>query len=246
MRAYQADFYNLSERVRDRDSRLRQADKIRYVLTNLTHYPLSIARCLDLGCASGVITAALSPLVASIVGLDYDAVALQHVEREGELNMAFVRGDGLHLPYPDSTFDLIICTQVYEHVPDDRHLVPEMQRVLKPGGIVFFSGPNWLFPIEPHYFLPFLHWLPSPLADRYLHLFYKSSHYYERSRTLWGLRRLLAQFTICDVTIEVLRYRERMMQIGLSRFVPRWIWQILLPFYPNFNWILIKPERLST
>ncbi len=63
-------------------------------------------------------------------------------------------------PLEDESCDLVICAQVYEHVPDDRRLAEEVYRVLKPGGVVFFSGPNWLFPIEGHYHLPFLHWLP--------------------------------------------------------------------------------------
>ncbi|HDO52685.1 MAG TPA: hypothetical protein ENH05_08115 [Rhizobiales bacterium] len=34
------------------------------------------------------------------------------------------------------------------------------------GGIAYFAGPNLLFPIEPHVFWPFVHWLPRGLAVR--------------------------------------------------------------------------------
>jgi SAM-dependent methyltransferase len=43
--------------------------------------------------------------------------------------------DVTSLPFPDATFDVIICSHVLEHVPDDRRAMRELHRVLKPGGI---------------------------------------------------------------------------------------------------------------
>lgn len=245
-KTYQAGFYNLCSRARDRESRLRQADKIAYVLTALGSCPLSSATCLDVGCSSGIITTAIASLFARTIGLDYDDTALKHIDRSGPDVPNFLRGDAMCLPVADGSIDVIICAQVYEHVPDDESLVAEMFRVLKPGGIVFFSGPNKLFPIEPHYFLPFLHWLPGRLADGYLRVLGRGNHYYERSRTLWGLRRLTAQFVVRDVSIDVLR-NVRLAASGFRakvlRRVPSSAWQMLLPVFPNYNWILVKPDE---
>lgn len=216
-------------------------------MTDLASYPLSTAICLDLGCSSGVITTALSRLFARTIGLDYDQLALKNIDAAAFRSASFLRGDAMSLPLADRSIDAIICAQVYEHVPDDQALVAEIYRVLKPGGIVFFSGPNKLYPIEPHYFLPFLHWLPEKLADGYLRLLGKGDHYYERSRTLWGLQKLWAQFTICDVTVQVLKWKTR--QTGspassqsLGR-LPDWVWRLLLPVFPNYNWILYKLDE---
>jgi ubiquinone/menaquinone biosynthesis C-methylase UbiE len=38
------------------------------------------------------------------------------------------------IPVPDSTYDLVLCTQVMEHVPDPLGVLREFHRVLKPGG----------------------------------------------------------------------------------------------------------------
>lgn len=246
MRGYQTGFYDLSAPVRDRESRLRQAAKIIHVLTAQPDIDLKAAHCLDLGCASGVITSQLAPLVSSMVGLDYDEIALRHTNTpsHNQPSPAFIRGDAMQLPFPAATFNLVICAQVYEHVPDSSHLAAELCRVLVPGGLVFFSGPNWLFPVEPHYGLPFLHWLPSSLAGRYLRLFRMGTHYYERSGTWWGLQRLLSCFTIRDLTIDVMRYRLRRSNSVFARLalqVPDIFWSLLLPLFPNFNWILYKP-----
>ena len=233
--------------MRDRTGRLRQAEKIADILTRLSlhPFPLSSAICLDVGCSSGTITAALAPLFATTVGLDYDESALQYVERSNPAAPCFLRGDAMRLPLADSSVEVIICAQVYEHVPDDTWLVAEIHRALKPGGMVFFSGPNKLFPIELHYSLPFVHWLPSRLAGKYMRIFGRGNHYYERSRTLWGLRRLLAQFTVHDVTVDVLVRKARLaapsIQATVLNSVPVCVWKLLLPIFPNYNWILYKP-----
>jgi 2-polyprenyl-3-methyl-5-hydroxy-6-metoxy-1,4-benzoquinol methylase len=151
----------------------------------------------------------------------------------------------MYLPLGDNAVDVIICAQVYEHVPNAEMMIKEMDRVLVPDGMIFFSGPNWLFPIEPHYFLPFLHWLPEWLADRYLQLAGKGNHYYERLYHLWELRKLMGCFAIHDITVEVMQHsylgKTRVLR-RIVEVVPKRVWKALLPFFPNYNWILYKPS----
>jgi SAM-dependent methyltransferase len=243
---YQRGFYNLSKRVRDPRSRQRQADKIIYVFTKLVSTQLSSSTCLDLGCSAGMITNAIAPLFARTFGIDYDEIALRHISHDGNVRSSFIRADAMNIPMDSASIDVIICAQVYEHVPDDTEMVYEIFRVLKAGGIVFFSGPNKLYPIEPHYSLPFLHWFPPNIADGYLRLLGWGNQYSEQSRTLWGLRRLLSDFNIYDVTVQVLIYRIN--QSGhqrLAKFlenIPGVVWKLVTPFFPNFNWILYKVE----
>ncbi len=45
-----------------------------------------------------------------------------------------VRGDANTLPFRDATFDAVVCAEVLEHVGDPRHVIAEVERVLKPGG----------------------------------------------------------------------------------------------------------------
>jgi SAM-dependent methyltransferase len=47
---------------------------------------------------------------------------------------AMVQMDITDIQFPDNTFDVIYCSHVLEHVPDDRRAMREFQRVLKPGG----------------------------------------------------------------------------------------------------------------
>ena len=243
-RGYQRGFYSRSERLRNSASRRRKADKIIQALTRHAHHALSSCVCVDIGCSSGTIASAIAPLFRQALGLDYDELALRAIHPAACAKVQFIRADAICLPFGDNTVDVVICAQVYEHVPDDELLFKEIYRVLTPGGVVFFSGPNWLFPIEPHHFLPFLHWLPGRLADAYLRLAGHGHHYYERSRHLWGLRRLMHRFVIRDITLEVLEDFYLPEMAGLKwivRNTPMLVWRLLLPLFPNFNWILYKP-----
>ena len=50
--------------------------------------------------------------------------------------------DGLNLPFPHKTFDLVYADYVMEHVKEPAKLLTEVYRVLKPGGSFFFRTPN--------------------------------------------------------------------------------------------------------
>lgn len=46
------------------------------------------------------------------------------------------------LPFPDAQFDFVICTQVFEYLPDPGLAVAEIRRVLRKGGVLFLSAPS--------------------------------------------------------------------------------------------------------
>jgi SAM-dependent methyltransferase len=72
------------------------------------------------------------PLIAERVR-QYVAVDL------AESPLVTVRANACTLPFPESSFDLVFCTQVLEYVPEPSQAVREIYRVLKPGGIALFS-----------------------------------------------------------------------------------------------------------
>ncbi|HSU36144.1 MAG TPA: class I SAM-dependent methyltransferase [Propionibacteriaceae bacterium] len=45
------------------------------------------------------------------------------------------------IPVPDATYDLVLCTQVMEHMPEPLAVLRELHRVLKPGGKTYLSAP---------------------------------------------------------------------------------------------------------
>ena len=71
------------------------------------------------------------------------------------------------LPMPDCTYDLVLCTQVLEHVPDPSAVVLELARVLKPGGELWLSAPLYYPEHEqPYDFYRYTQFAWQFLADK--------------------------------------------------------------------------------
>jgi SAM-dependent methyltransferase len=62
------------------------------------------------------------------------ATGADHVTGDIDAALASERIDITAIPYPEASFDLVICSHVLEHVPDDRTAIAEIRRVLRPGG----------------------------------------------------------------------------------------------------------------
>jgi SAM-dependent methyltransferase len=109
-------------------------------------------RVLDLGCGEGRhVIAAQTLQGADAVGVDLFLKDLQTArERHAEFAaahpspglFALVAGDAMRLPFPDHSFDAVICSEVLEHVPGWRGAITEIARVLRPGGRLCVSVPR--------------------------------------------------------------------------------------------------------
>lgn len=123
---------------------------------------------LDIGCGSGGIAASLAPFADKVIGVDPESWERWNAYRECNPNLEFHIGGYRDLTklLGNESCDVVICNQVYEHVDDPLALLQAIYAILKPKGICYFAGPNLLWPIEPHVFWPFVHWLPRAFAQR--------------------------------------------------------------------------------
>lgn len=122
---------------------------------------------LDMGCGSGGIAYGLAPHVQNIVGVDPEPWPAwrELAARTSNLSFRVARCDNATPPADPASIDVVVCNQVYEHVADPSQLIRNIATILKPGGCCYFAGPNLLWPIEPHVFWPFVHWLPRNFAQ---------------------------------------------------------------------------------
>jgi SAM-dependent methyltransferase len=108
------------------------------------------ARVLDIGCGTGCYSRPFARLTqASVIGLDVTVSLLGRARRASPDNLHFTAGDAGELPFPAESFDAVVGNAVLHHLPLER-AVPELIRVLKPGGRFCFAEPNLL---NPHVFL---------------------------------------------------------------------------------------------
>lgn len=52
-------------------------------------------------------------------------------------------GDALALPYDDASFDVVLMSEILEHIPDDEAAIAEMVRILRPGGLAAVTVPRF-------------------------------------------------------------------------------------------------------
>jgi SAM-dependent methyltransferase len=183
----------------------RRAEYIRRAI--LAYRPATV---LDAGCGRGFYLRLLHELpgIREIYGVDtnetYLRAAAQHVRSE---RVGLARADITDLPFPDGRFDLVICSEVLEHVRDDDRALEELARVIRPGGHLVITVPHRTFPLawDPlNWFLmrvwgthvPARHWwLAGIWAD------------HERLYNVRELRRLagLWRFEVVDLRLAVRR-----------------------------------------
>ena len=108
---------------------------------------------LDVGCGEGRHIFGIMqdyPLMKCI-GLDMDKESLEKAEEGYEYfksiskaGAQFLKGSAYSLPFPDESIDLIVCSEVLEHLHEYNDAVKEIHRVLKPGGKFYASVPaSW-------------------------------------------------------------------------------------------------------
>lgn len=113
------------------------------------------ARVLDVGCGDGRHIAAAAARGCRAVGVDYDPGELAKARsRAGSLRIDLIAADATRLPFRDTAFDAVICTETLEHLPDDRGAIAEIARVLRPGGLLHGAVPS--------HFTETLYWALSP------------------------------------------------------------------------------------
>ena len=104
-------------------------------------------RVVDLGCRQGVVSLALREGSEGMwVFADVDPRPLGEARKVLGDRVVLV---GESLPFPDGSFDVVLCLDLLEHVADDRLLIAEVARILKPSGRAYLSTPRsggFLFP----------------------------------------------------------------------------------------------------
>jgi len=73
--------------------------------------------------------------------LNYEAADFEQVEKRYE--KPTYSCDLASIPVEDNRFDAVVFTQVMEHLPDPLAVLKELNRVLKPGGTLFYTAPLW-------------------------------------------------------------------------------------------------------
>lgn len=101
---------------------------------------------LDVGCGGGILAESMAALGARVTGIDAGKAPLEvaklHLLESGhEVEYQHIMVEDLAAQQPES-FDVVTCMEMLEHVPDPGSVISSCARLLKPGGVAFFSTIN--------------------------------------------------------------------------------------------------------
>jgi SAM-dependent methyltransferase len=144
----QADLF--AARYTSRDGQARFRDCFNYSRAHLDRFldrylPAAGngARILDVGCGTGHHLADLRARGYAAAGIDGSADMLEHargLNPGADIRLADVDA----LPFPDASFDYVLCVEVLRYLPEPTACIREMARVLRPGGVALVTAsPLW-------------------------------------------------------------------------------------------------------
>lgn len=113
------------------------------ILKILSRYPRHM-RILDIGCSSGALMQQLKARgFISLAGIDISARAVEAAKKRGFMDVKEAAAEAT--AFPDNSFDVVIASDILEHVKDDGASIREWLRILKPEGILVLFVPAFLF-----------------------------------------------------------------------------------------------------
>lgn len=147
---------------------------------------------LDIGSGFGMYSQELGKYVKKVVGVEpfkgaYDRAVSFNKSPNVRFYNTLIEDFGTK-----ERFDLVISLTTIEHMPNAQKSFKQVLSLMKKNSIIYLTAPNKLWPIEPHYRLPFLSLLPLPLANFYLQITKKGMSYKDSSysRTYFGMENL--------------------------------------------------------
>lgn len=163
-------------------------------------------RLLDIGCGNKPYANIINVLVDEYIGCDIVQSSDQKVD---------IICDATKIPLPNASFDILMSTQVIEHIADHQLLINESYRILKPGGYLIISGPMyWPIHEEPYDFFRFTKY-------GFRHLLTRAGYTVIEERTNGG------KWALCGQAFLHALYPDLYIQRGVKWKVARSIFKLL-------------------
>jgi SAM-dependent methyltransferase len=105
-------------------------------------------RVLDVGCGSALVADRIRDVDATYVGFDFGGHHIEYAAKkyaditDRKLATVFARGDAQKMPFTDASADVVVFSEVIEHLLQPELAVWEIARVLKPGGVLVMTTNN--------------------------------------------------------------------------------------------------------
>lgn len=131
--------------------------------------PIDRLDVVDVGCGAGTQVLMWARHGHRAQGIDISEPLVELARqraREADLTAQFSVAGATSLPLPDSSVDIVLVSELLEHVSEWQPCVDEAVRVLRPGGVLYVSTTNRLCPVQQEFDLPAYSWYPRAIKRR--------------------------------------------------------------------------------
>ncbi len=197
-------FHYLRNKDDDGFYRVQAVDTVKW-LENAGIQLDGVTTILDLGCGHGFIGSELMKRGYNVTFADEINEVTSEQSAISFLAVDLNRDDLAAI----GKYDIVICSNVLEHIPRPQRLIGSMHRMLKENGVLYLSWTNWLSPWGGHDFSPF-HYLGPRLGPRLYDRLIRRPRIHTPYQSLFptsisGTLRLLN----CNPSLEVIRILPR-------------------------------------
>lgn len=226
-------FYE-QDALREIPESTRRIEELRYKML-ISKVPKWSKKVLDVGCGNGELIRMLAEEGHECVALDLSENRLaKFKDKAKKLGIVQIQGDAINVPLQDSSIDVIMCSEVLEHIKDYENVLKEVHRVLKPHGRIIVSVPykeELMEMVCPHCgkrFVPYGH----------LHSFDKSKLVSSMNHCGFNVRYSHVGPSIVSKII----YRSIRINIPLIFFIDRLMGKLSKHFGLN-GWLIVIGEK---
>jgi len=188
----------------------------------------------DAGCGSKICSISEIPKNVTVIELDIDRKGIHSshkaAKEKGYRNFHYITGSLTHLPITSEVFDICICIDVIEHLPDKNNAIAEISRVCKPKATLIGSTSNILNPIllfdslAPKVFV-------KPLTEKF------APGHFERHKRL-NPKKLIQLFKTHGF------YTKNITLLGFPPFQP-WLYHYLKKEVPIYAYLWILFDKIT-
>ncbi len=114
-------------------------NRINFIIKNIG----SGSRVLNVGCGDGYVDRFLKKKFKKVYSIDINKSDLKIAKSiNPEKNVIYKEESASNLPFKNDFFDAVVCTELIEHIPDDKKVIKEIYRVLKKNGRLMLTIPH--------------------------------------------------------------------------------------------------------
>ncbi len=117
-----------------------------FVLSRLELLDLNAKRVLEIGCGRGSFASHIEnkfPQIDELVACDFSLNALEIAKSRSTNKISWMKEDIMNMTFQADSFDVIISCETIEHIKNPKKALEELNRVLKPGGYLILTCPNY-------------------------------------------------------------------------------------------------------